>query len=582
MSVARVTSDAEARALAARLNGADRTRPTAVVTTPTHCRSPYIDAEAIARDLGDLAEVYLIETGPHTWAFSDVMAPQTQVYGGAGRVYPLGREWLADPHRSPLRFAYDAAEGERATQRLIDDGLDMAAAAGLIGRPEHGGQRTRVSGIVRGIISQRAVVETTTGMVTVPPQLAAPGIPIERVLTKGMVVSGWVGPRSAWCDIRDGARSAADALASYAVGDVVLARVAHIEAGSAELWLHPDQRVRVDRRDVTGELMGDLRSLLTDGEVLAARIVAAGPNWRVTLYDADEESRPAVALYDGGPPWLEPPLEDEPDHEPVSSPAPLPAAAPATAPAATPPSPVVEQPADARPSPLMLDPKRRDQAPCPPPETTTPAAQPAVVARPEVVEGLKDKIRELESKLAGYRQDHDQLRALRRHHEGKLAQLDKQLSKMRMQLRKAQSRPAGVDLPEFADRARGFRHAVEHAWARRTPVGEQPSRPLGDYVIGPDFLDSLAAVDGVSVAKVADVVFEVVTGHAESLDGRDLHRLRTGSGGDDPARTREDGASCWRVAIQRNTPSARRLHYWRLPDGRIELSRVVLHDDMEP
>jgi hypothetical protein len=34
--------------------------------------------------------------------------------------------------------------------------------------------------------------------------------------------------------------------------------------------------------------------------------------------------------------------------------------------------------------------------------------------------------------------------------------------------------------------------------------------------------------------------------------------------------------------MQINTPSARRLHYWRCPDGTIELSSVRLHDDMEP
>jgi hypothetical protein len=33
------------------------------------------------------------------------------------------------------------------------------------------------------------------------------------------------------------------------------------------------------------------------------------------------------------------------------------------------------------------------------------------------------------------------------------------------------------------------------------------------------------------------------------------------------------------VALQRNTPQARRLHFWRGRGGEIELSRVGLHDD---
>jgi hypothetical protein len=34
--------------------------------------------------------------------------------------------------------------------------------------------------------------------------------------------------------------------------------------------------------------------------------------------------------------------------------------------------------------------------------------------------------------------------------------------------------------------------------------------------------------------------------------------------------------------LQVNTPSARRLHFWRLLDGSVELGRIVLHDDVEP
>lgn len=77
-------------------------------------------------------------------------------------------------------------------------------------------------------------------------------------------------------------------------------------------------------------------------------------------------------------------------------------------------------------------------------------------------------------------------------------------------------------------------------------------------------------------------MFEVLTGLAADIPGRELHRLRTGNGGGDPYRVRADGARAFRASLQVNTPSARRLHYWQLPNGQIELSRVVLHDDVEP
>jgi hypothetical protein len=86
----------------------------------------------------------------------------------------------------------------------------------------------------------------------------------------------------------------------------------------------------------------------------------------------------------------------------------------------------------------------------------------------------------------------------------------------------------------------------------------------------------------VSRDRVVWTLVMVLTGLAPEMNGLQVHRLRMGAGGDDPFRQRDDGAVCWRVSLQVNTPSARRLHYWKLPGGAYELSRVVLHDDVEP
>ncbi|OKL55185.1 hypothetical protein BSZ39_00335 [Bowdeniella nasicola] len=84
---------------------------------------------------------------------------------------------------------------------------------------------------------------------------------------------------------------------------------------------------------------------------------------------------------------------------------------------------------------------------------------------------------------------------------------------------------------------------------------------------------------GIDQQKIVEVVVDVLTGRAAELDSRALHRLRTGPGGDDPYRERADGAKAYRVAIERNSPSARRLHYWKAGET-YEFARVVLHDDM--
>jgi hypothetical protein len=195
---------------------------------------------------------------------------------------------------------------------------------------------------------------------------------------------------------------------------------------------------------------------------------------------------------------------------------------------------------------------------------------------------LELELADLRDEVAAMRYERDQLESLKRAAEARANRFEAELRKSRMALRRAtSSRP--IAAPEFADRERGFRHLVDAAWARRIPVAEQPARELPAYVVTETFLDSLGTLEGIATEKVADVVMELLTGIAETSPVRDMHRMRTGAGGDNPARQRaQDGAVCWRIALQVNTPSARRLHAWKLPDGRWELSSVRKHDDVEP
>ncbi|MGW9630247.1 hypothetical protein ACWGST_06050 [Agromyces sp. NPDC055520] len=90
----------------------------------------------------------------------------------------------------------------------------------------------------------------------------------------------------------------------------------------------------------------------------------------------------------------------------------------------------------------------------------------------------------------------------------------------------------------------------------------------------------MLALDAGQFRKAMKAAVDVLTSRAERMPGRDAHRLRSADAGGSPDVTRADGAYCMRVAIEQNTPAARRLHYWMLPGGEIELSRVVSHDDM--
>lgn len=609
-AIKRVTNTSEAEALAALLNSDTRTKPTIVVTVASGHTDPYADVERLAAEIGDLADLYLVTTGGHTWAFSNKMTPGTQVYGGAGRVYPVGLAWNIDLKQAPLRFAWSKSEGRKLTGQLIDDALDMAAAAGLFDSARTASTRERRAGTIVSIMSERALVDLGAGdLASIPPQLAQAGVPIERVLAPGMHVDGVLEKKSRWLDIRESRPTAAEALKTYAAGDVVPAEVRSVLAGSAGLRLHPDVTVEVFRSDVTGDPDDDLQALLTPGEVVLARVVATGPKWRLSLREAREHdtAREALALYVGGPPWLDPHapppavvehVETEPS-PPVSEPLPV----------VEPRSPEVElvetpaaPPTPAVPSPAMM-PRRKGEpvravrpapAPEPPPAPTPEPAAPkkaAVQSMSLQVTAIKAEKAHLEAELTELRDQVSGLRNERVQFAKDLARAarqvetrDAELARMRSQLRRAKQRtaPPEVAPPVFADRERGFRHLVEAAWARRIPVGEQPTRPLPDFAIGARFLDSVDTLEGITIDKIADVVMEVLTGLAEQSTGRELHQLRTSSGGNSAPQSRPDGAVCYRVSMQVHTPSARRLHFWKCPDGTIELSRVVVHDDMEP
>lgn len=195
-------------------------------------------------------------------------------------------------------------------------------------------------------------------------------------------------------------------------------------------------------------------------------------------------------------------------------------------------------------------------------------------------DSLERRVRTLEDDLRAVKTERAALVAMRQEQEDTISQLRRMLQSQKARLRKAKRPvPDTERFPDFADREQGFRHAVTTAWALRTPVAEQPTRPLGRYSLGANFLDSLERTPGLSISKVAGVVFEIVTDRAREIAGRDLHQVRVSAGPSEYVR-RADGATLWRAALQVNAPQARRIHYWALPDGSYELADVRLHDDL--
>ncbi|MEV4656451.1 hypothetical protein [Micromonospora sp. NPDC049301] len=563
-----------------------------VLTIPAGYDEPFGDPDEIKQAVGDLAEVVRMPTSDVSWAFSRVMPAMTQVYGGAGRVYPVDHAWVSDPGRSRLRFAYSPDDRKRITDQLISDALQAAMAAGLVESRTPAGSQQR-SGRVQGVIGSRALVtleDMSAAMVW--EELTLPGVTLDQVLVKGQSVAGSYDRDSRRLDVRAALRftDLASALAAvnqaYQIGDVVLAEVAAVSDDVVTVRLLPGLVVELGREAVTTNPNDTLSGLFSVGETVTGRLVALEP-LRLRLDDVDDEepAKSAPSLLPGGPPWLRPPAPQPPG---VAAPSP-PAHSP---PLAAPPSPVVRNVAPRQPTPLDL--VRR----------LSPAQQP-VMARPAEAMPVWEQARvaQLSNELAAERATRkalaDELTGLR----GRAAELEAECAQATRSIGQLQTRYRGADLarqrlvkqlksaqsradqpdsegPLFLDPEDQFRYEVTGEWAQRIPAPEKAAKPLATYVLTPGFLDSIEQLEGISRAKVVAVVVEVLTGQAQHIAGRDVHQLRSGSAGSAYVR-RADGATCWRVALQRESAAARRLHYWRTQGG-YEFSRVVLHDDYRP
>src|SRR5690606_36448444 len=118
--VIRLSTRQEAIEYAHYLLRADRMWPVVAVSTAAD-GTERIDAERIADELAGTVEVVVVPTGDPTREAERVRPPKTNAYGGAGRVYPVGSEWHADPYVARLRFCYSDEEGPHITEMLLRD-----------------------------------------------------------------------------------------------------------------------------------------------------------------------------------------------------------------------------------------------------------------------------------------------------------------------------------------------------------------------------------------------------------------------------------------------------------------------------
>ncbi|MET1021231.1 MAG: hypothetical protein ABWX69_03400 [Arthrobacter sp.] len=584
-----VTSGKE---LALRLTAAGRTKPAAVISWHPEQRDNGIDVEHIAREVGDLADVYWLENGPESYAFGDSLPAGAHVFGNAARVYSEDLRWMKDVHRSPLRMARDRRAAVRAAEDIIADVLNLITVVPPKAAPVRAAPR-RVGGTVKAFASagSRAIVELADGSCcTIQREHVSPPVRLDWMLALGQSVDGDLNDEDKTLDIRD-LRITPRLAELYRSGDLVLALAEEVCANSAKLTLYPGSSWPVAQDRVSSNPLDTVDSLVTEGEVVVARFLRERGAVVLSLLDVDDDADvvEAPALLTGGTPWLQCGRHLT---EQSASGRTFPADAAGTPGAGTGDagqsggSAAAAGPAPRPPIALMtvqlqLEAERRKVA----------ALQELAAAASQSGAGLVSLQQELDAlrlELEAEQHIAEAARAALEDTAVRLARRQEELLELRAYKRRTQpafKRALAADSDGlFAADEERLRHDVYLAWAKNVPASDKARQALpSDWTAGPGFAASLYGFTepGV-VAKALKATVEVLTGTAERNAAREVHALRANPGGDAAQVVREDGAKCFRAAIEQNVASARRLHFWRLPDGSVELSRVVVHDDFRP
>lgn len=570
--------DGTGEELAARILG-ERKQHLVVVSQRTDTDMLNLDAQYIAHELDGLAEVLVLRNYNTAYELSGIVPDHWQVFGDSARAYPAGAS-LEDGCPSKYVVAHDAGQLRRAADELIDlveaMPLPAVAAATLAGRQDRVTKPVRQSGVVAGFLGagERALLHLADGSRAVVRQEdVVPNVRLDWLMTIGQDVSGFVDPESRIIDVSDDVHIPGTGQV-YQWGSVVLCLVESVDASSAQLTLVPNVSVTVPVADISSNPLDQADELLTAGQVVAARLLLDRGRKRLSLIDVDDEDMPVPAptLIAGGTPWLElgrnllPPSSEE----------------------------LAEGGAGAG----TEDREHGISAPRTPAAPSRPALKEVELqleaARAENRRLQKerqnndaDSLRadelqvELNNLRREFQEDARTIHALRSEARHKTELLMKAQNRARVAERRL-GRTEGGDA-KFSTVAEHFRHELYLAWVERVAATEKAKLPMQEFTVGPKFLDSFYAHSAEHRRKALRALVDLLTGRATSMPARQLHQLRTGAGGDDgPVVRSSDRARCMRMSVEVNAPAARRLHFWDLPSGTIELHELVPHDVTDP
>ncbi|OYX54199.1 MAG: hypothetical protein B7Y93_07020 [Micrococcales bacterium 32-70-13] len=593
-----------------------RRRPIAVVTTTFGGDVPYVDVAELAAAVSDVADIAVVSSGDLTFELAAALPNNCETFNGAVRSFPVGDEWRERPSLARRRFSFSKNEQQKVLDAVVDDLIGMAHRAGL--SVASAADARPASGVVARMLADdsRAIVQLDGGgLATISAEVTFAPAPLRWVVREGTRVTGQLDPETRRLALDPAIPDASALWSRYPDGSVTLALVHTVERQRATLLVHPQHPVSVTRADLSPNPLDRVDLLLTEGDVIEVRVVR-GPQGRRALrtidLDDDEPVLPAVALTPGGEPWLEigrSLLEPEPELTVTSIEQFLSTVGITRAPEIDEPeaveavaveAPAVEAPTAPRPGPGSR-PAAAPATPAPSPDTAT-SKRTALQSALATIDELQAKLRAARSARTGpstdaLRVEVEQLKGLAATLVAEKQRAFDEARALRDRLKDAQAslraaRRTAADVApatardrrgRFADAEQWIRHELYLQWVDRLDASTRAQHPLTDaLVIGPRFADSLAGLDDTQLDKALRCAMEAASGFITKVGAREVHALRSGDGASDaPVQRSSDGARCMRAYVEQNTPQARRLHYWVLRGGGVELSRVVLHDDVE-
>lgn len=626
MAIQEVKNLRDVESLVALLFSKTRREPICVVSVPVGVSKLLFDLDRLQSETGDVCDTWIVKTGDLTKEFASRLPEKTEVYGGSARVYPPGTEWTLNPALTKMNFVYGDSQISKATERLISDIHAMAYLGGLYEKTHTAATKTtgKVVSFLAG--GTRAMIKLSSGAIaTISQEFTFPEIPLEWVVKEGMELTGFYDQSQGRFQLDLEVVKPADLLKWFPDRTVTWALVQDVDRQKAILAVHPRLPLVMEKAAMSSNPKDRVDLFLAIGDIVPVRVIR-NPQGNVALrmddIDDDEVPIDSLPLIEDGLPWLTEDramwvgqeelnvesVEDflaavglsiQEDLEPAALDLGLL-------------SPVIEAPAKpvgpmpgpglkAVTAPIqMVQPDATEIFEVPPgvkPAVALSQANLRITALKAEVATLKTQLKETRTqealdRLYEQRYQITEVFEAREQYKSKYLLAREQLKETKAKLKLAQSgQPTGplysVNRSRFFSNPAGANewvlHEIQLAWIERLGPRERLSYPLPkNFSLGPQFSESIEELDNGQKNKAFKAVVDVLTSYATELDARNIHPLREGEGASAKDVIRSDGAICLRAYIEHKTASARRLHYWQKRDGSIELSRVVLHDDMNP